>query len=92
VKKVKIWGRLLAWGRPPPAVQAVRSTAPTRGRDCVPKFGPVVAIVSVTVVVPAPAAIDAGLNPQLVNAGKLAQPKLTAELNDPAPTGVAEKV
>ena len=83
---------MLVWGRPPPAVQAVRSTASTRGRDCVPEFGPVVAIVKVTAVVPAPAAIDAGLNPQLVNAGRLAHPKLTPELKTPPPAGLAENV
>jgi hypothetical protein len=52
----------------------------------------VVVIVSVTAVVPAPAAIDAGLNPQLVNAGRFIHAKLTAELKVPPPTGTAEKV
>jgi hypothetical protein len=33
----------------------------------VPPYGPVVAIVSVTAVVPAPAPIDGGLKEQLVN-------------------------
>ena len=83
---------MFVWGRAPSPVQAVRSTAPTRGRDCVPKLGPVVAIVKVTAVVPAPEAIDAGLNPQPVNAGKFVHPKLTAELNVPLPTGLAENV
>ena len=80
------------WRRSSPPAQAVRSTAPTRGRDCVPEFGPAVAIVKVTAVVPAPAAIDAGLNPQLVNAGRFAHPKLTPELKTPPPTGLAENV
>ena len=70
----------------------MRSTAATRGRDFVPEFGPVVAIVRVTAVAPAPATIDAGLNPQLVNAGRLVQPKLTPELKTPPPTGLAENV
>jgi len=55
-------------------------------------FGPVVETVSVTTVVPAPAATDAGLNPQLLNAGRFAHPKLTAELKAPPPTGAAENV
>jgi hypothetical protein len=63
------------WGPPLTAARAVRSTAP------VPEFGPVVAIVSVTAFVPAPVAIDAGLNPQLVNAGSFSHPKLTPEPN-----------
>jgi hypothetical protein len=60
-----------------------------------PEFGPVVEIVSVTRVAPAPAAIDGGLNTQLapgrplVNSGKPEQAKLTAELNVP-PAGAAE--
>jgi len=83
---------VLVWGRASPLVQAVRSTAPTRGRDCIPEFGPAVAIVKVTAVVPAPAPIDAGLNPQLVNAGRLVQPKLTPELKTPPSTGLAENV
>jgi hypothetical protein len=49
-------------------------------------------MVSITVVVPAPAAIDAGLNPQLVNAGKPEHVKFTAVLNIPPPTGAAENV
>jgi hypothetical protein len=63
-----------------------------------PKFGPVVKIVSVTAVVPAPAVIDGGLNPQLapgsplVNSGNSEQAKLTVEPNVPPPTGAAEKV
>lgn len=77
-------------GRASPTVKAVRSTA--RGCDAVPKFGPVVTIVSVTAVVPAPTAIDVGLNPQLVNGGGFVQAKLTAELKVPPPTGAAEKV
>jgi hypothetical protein len=60
--------------------------------DCVLAFGPVVVIVSATAVVLAPAAIDAGLNTQLVNAGKLLQAKLTLELNVAPPTGAAEDV
>jgi len=67
-------------------------TAFARDRDCASEFGPIVEIVSVTAVVPAPAAIDAGLNPQLVNAGRLSHPKLTPELNVPPPTGTAENV
>jgi hypothetical protein len=60
-------------------------------------FGPVVKIVSVTAVVPAPAAIDGGLNTQLapgspsVNSGNSEQAKLTVEPNVP-PTGAAENV
>jgi len=63
-----------------------------RGRAAVPKFGPVVAIVSVTAVVPAPAAIDVGLNPQLVNGGGFVHAKLTAEPKVPPPSGAAENV
>jgi len=61
-------------------------------------FGPVVKIVSVTVVVTAPAVIDGGLNTQLapgsplVNSGKSEQAKLTVEPNVPPPTGAAENV
>ena len=40
----------------------------------------------------APAAIVAGLNPQLVNAGGFTQAKLTVELKAPLPTGTAENV
>jgi hypothetical protein len=60
------------------------------------RFGPVVVIVSVTGtgVAPAPAAIDAGLNTQLVNVNAfgVAHAKLTSELNVAPPTGVAENV
>ena len=83
---------MFVWGPAPSPVQPVRSTAAALGFNCVPKFGPVVAIVKVTAVVSAPAAIDAGLNPQLVNAGRLVQPKLTPELKTPPPTGLAENV
>jgi hypothetical protein len=55
-------------------------------------FGPVVEIVSVTAVVPAPAAIDAGLNPQLSSAGRPAHEKLTPDVNVAPPTGTAENV
>jgi hypothetical protein len=63
-----------------------------RGCDCIPKFGPVVEIVSVTTVACAPVAIELGLNPQAVNAGKLLHAKFTAELKVEPPTGVAENV
>jgi hypothetical protein len=54
----------------------------------------VVVIVSVTGtgVGSVPAAIDAGLNTQFVNAGKLLHAKLTLELNVVPPTGAAENV
>jgi hypothetical protein len=55
-------------------------------------LGPVVEIVSVTVVVPDPVKTDTGLNPQLVRAGKLEHAKLTAELNAAPPAGTAENV
>ena len=60
--------------------------------DGVFEFGPVVVIVSVTAVMPAPAAIEAGLNPQLVNvnAGGTAHAKLTPDVNVAPPTGAAE--
>jgi hypothetical protein len=54
------------------------------------EFGPTVAIVSVTAVVPAPAAIDAGLNWQIRSV--FTHVKLTAELNAAPPTGTAENV
>jgi hypothetical protein len=84
-----MWGRSLVEGRASPPVQAVRSTAPL---NCPAAFGPVVEIVTVTAVVPAPAAIVAGLKAQLLNAGKPEHPKLTAELNVPPPIGTAENV
>jgi hypothetical protein len=65
---------------------------PTRGRACVPKFGPVVVIVSETAVVPVPAAIEAGLNPQFVNAGRFEHANVTVEVNAPPPTGAAANV
>jgi hypothetical protein len=75
------------------------STVPTPCRDSVPKFGPVVEIVTVTGVAPVvPAAIDAGLNSQLapgppvINGGNPEHAKLTAELNDAPPAGAAENV
>src|ERR1700686_4953011 len=96
VKNGRTWRRLpsleCVLGRASPLVPSVRSAVPTRGRDCVPEFGPVVAIVKVTAVVPAPAAIDVGLNPQLVNAGRFTHPKLTAEEKTVPPTGLAENV
>jgi hypothetical protein len=70
----------------------VRSTAPTRGFDSFAAFGPAVKIVNVTAVVPAPAAIVVGLNPQLANAGNPEHAKLTAELNAVPPTATAENV
>ena len=76
----------IAKGRPPGPVQAVCSAAGLA------ELAAVVRIVSVTVVVPAPAAIAAGLNPQLVNAGKPVHPKLTAELKAAPPAGTAENV
>jgi len=75
-------------GRASPPIQAMRNTA--RSCDAVPKFGPVVAIVNVTAVVPAPAAIVAGLKAQLLNAGNPEHAKLTVELNAASPTGTAE--
>jgi hypothetical protein len=56
------------------------------------ELGVVVRIVSVTAVVPAPIAIDVGLNMQLVNVGKLEHPKLTPEEKTASPTGLAENV
>ena len=79
-------------GRASPPVKAVRSTALVRDADPTPKFGPVVEIVSVTAVVPAPTAIDDGLNSHPVNSGRFSQAKLTAELNLTPPTGAAENV
>jgi hypothetical protein len=70
----------------------VGSTTPTRSLDSFAAFGPVVVIVSVTGVVPAPAAIDAGLKPQFVNACTPEHAKLTAELNAVPPAGTAENV
>jgi hypothetical protein len=69
--------------RPPPR---------RRSDPSLPPFGPVVEIVNVTAVVPAPAAINVGLKLQLVSAGKFAHAKLTAPLNVPPPTGAAEKL
>ena len=43
-----------------------------------------------TAVVPAPAAIVAGLKAQLLNAGNPEHAKLTVELNAAPPTGTAE--
>lgn len=57
-----------------------------------PLFGPVVEIVSVTAVVPAPAAIEVGLKLQPVNAGKFAQLKFTAPVKVDPPAGAAEKL
>ena len=73
-------------------LQAVRGKAGIRGWDAAPKLGPLVAMVSVTAVVPVPAAIVAGLNAQLVSAGRFEHAKLTVELNDPPPAGNAENV
>lgn len=74
-------------------VQATRRTDFTSDPDGVdPVFGPVVVIDSVTGVVTAPAASEAGLNTQFVNAGWLLHAKLTAELNVPLPTGAAENI
>jgi hypothetical protein len=70
----------------------VRSTAPTGSLDSFAAFGPAVVMVSVTGVVPDPAAIVAGLNPQLANAGNPEHAKLTAALNAVPPTGTAENV
>jgi hypothetical protein len=67
-----------------------RTVGAAPGVHRVGKFGPQVEILSVTAVVPAPVAIDDGLNKQLVNAGRFAQPKFTAEANELAPTGAAE--
>ena len=57
-----------------------------------PLYGPVVAMVSVTGVVPAPDAIDTGLKVQLVSAGRFAHAKLTVPLKVAPPAGTAEKV
>ena len=57
-----------------------------------PLIGPVVEMVAVTEVVPAPAVSDAGLKLQLVSAGKLAQANVTAPVNVAPPTGAAEKL
>jgi hypothetical protein len=54
------------------------------------RFGPHVEIVKVTDVVPAPGAIHVGLKLQLVDAGRLVQPKFTADVNELPPTGDAE--
>jgi len=72
----------MMYGRPPPVVLVVRIAA---------AFGPVVLAITVTEVVPAPAAIDAGLKEQLVNDGNPEHPKLTAAPNA-APSGSAENV
>lgn len=55
-------------------------------------YGPVVAIVSVTGVVPAPTAIERGLKVQLDSLGRFAQAKLTVEVNVALPRGAAEKL
>jgi hypothetical protein len=57
-----------------------------------PLFGPVVEIVTVTGVVPAPAAIEDGLKMQLVKAGRFAQAKATAPVKVEPPAGAAEKL
>ena len=80
--------------RASPPFQSVRSTDLTRVPDGA-RFGPVVVIVSVTAVVPDPAAIVAGLNPQLVvpaGVGRFAHARLTVELKAAPPTGTAENV
>jgi len=80
------------------SVDARRNRCRDAGCDELPRFGPMVEIVSVTAVVPAPAAIDAGVKPQLapggpvINGGRPAHEKLTDELNVAAPTGAAENV
>ena len=59
----------------------------------VPEFGPAVVIVTDTGVAPVPAAICAGLNAQVtVASGRFEQPKVTAVVNVPLPTGVAVKL
>src|ERR1700722_4970437 len=63
-----------------------------RRSDPEPLFGPVVEIVAITEVVPAPAAIEVGLKLQLVSAGRFAHAKVTAPLKVAPPAGVAEKV
>ena len=62
-----------------------------RGFDSVPKFGPVVVMVSVTAVALAPAEMDAGLKAQLVSTGNPEQANVTFELNALLPTGAAKK-
>ena len=57
-----------------------------------PALGPVVAMVRVTGVVPAPAAKDVGLKLQLVSNGRFAHAKFTAAVNEPPPSGAAENV
>jgi hypothetical protein len=58
----------------------------------VPGFGPLVVMVSVTGVAPAPAAIWVGLNAQVtVESGRLEQANVTAVANGP-PVGVAVKL
>jgi len=69
-----------------------RTPPPVPGGHWVGRFGPQVQRDRVTAVVPAPAAIDAGLNPQPVNAGRFAHTKFTAELKVVPPAGAAENV
>lgn len=57
-----------------------------------PLYGPVVEIVNVTVVVPAPAAIVAGVKAQVDRAGKLPHVKFTVPVKVAAPAGAAEKL
>ena len=75
-----------------PPVTPLISRIDRRRSDPEPLIGPVVEIVAVTAVVPAPAASDAGLKPQLVSAGKFAQANVTVPVNVPPPTGAAEKL
>lgn len=82
-KRGQGWGpRCAGPGRPRAAV--LTRAEPSRAIDCAP-FGPVVVTVSVTVVVPAAAASEGGLNPQFVSAGEPEHAKLTAALNVPPP-------
>jgi hypothetical protein len=55
-------------------------------------YGPVVAMVSVTAVVPAPAAIAGGVKAQVVRSGKLLHVKFTVPVKVAAPAGAAEKL
>jgi hypothetical protein len=74
--------------------RSARLRAVFRGMDSVPRFGPVVAMVRVTLVAPAPGEIEGGLKAQLVSAGRLAleQAKFTTPLKVEAPTGAAKKL
>ena len=56
------------------------------------RLGAVVAIFTVTVVVPAPAVIEAGLKLQLLRAGRFAHARVTVPVKAPAPDGTAENV